>query len=89
MFRANLNIERIITKQTYSFTNHLNWIYKKKGQKNSNEATNVNLPIKLDNKLKKIFNKIDSIYKRELEKKKYWRYRNCYYQKKKIKKYFV
>ena len=69
MFRANLNIERIITKQTYSFTNHLNWIYKKKGQKNSNEATNVNLPIKLDNKLKKIFNKIDSIYKRELEKK--------------------
>ena len=69
LFRANLNIERIITKQTYSFTNHLNWIYKKKGQKNSNEATNVNLPIKLDNKLKKIFNKIDSIYKRELEKK--------------------
>ena len=68
VINSGLKVQKILTKQTYSFTNHMNWIYSKKGQKNSNEATNINLPVNLDNRFKKIFSKIDRIYKKELEK---------------------
>lgn len=65
---SGFQILKNFTKLTYSFTNHMNWVYKKVGQKNSTEATNINLPIEINDKLKKIFFKIDKIYKKELEK---------------------
>ena len=41
----------------------------KKGQKNSRNATNISLPIKIDNKMKNLFLLIDNLYKKELEKR--------------------
>ncbi len=67
--RSGLKVIKNFTKLTYSFTNHLNWLYMKKGQKNSRNATNISLPIKIDNKMKNLFLLIDNLYKKELEKR--------------------
>ena len=60
------------TVLTFSLTNHLNWLYKKKGNKNSYEATNIFFgnSIGKDSRLLDIFSTLDRVYKKELEYKK-------------------
>lgn len=70
-----LNFKIVFKKSilTYSLTNHLNWLYQKKGNKNSLEATNVFLKKNLnENKiLFNIFKNLDKIYRKKLESKKF------------------
>ena len=69
-----LNFKILFKKSilTYSLTNHLNWLYKKKGNKNSYEATNIFFgnSIGKDSRLLDIFSTLDRVYKKELEYKK-------------------
>jgi 2-polyprenyl-3-methyl-5-hydroxy-6-metoxy-1,4-benzoquinol methylase len=56
---------------TYSLTNHLNWFYKKKGNKNSYDATNIYFDKNINSKLLDIFVDMDKIYKKKLENNGY------------------
>ena len=74
IFLKKLNFKILYQKNliSYSLTNHLSWLFKKKGNKNSIEATNIYLAnYKRNHKLLSIFSKMDTSYKKLLEYKGY------------------
>ena len=69
--KSKLKLIKTFSILVYSLTNHIQWLYTKKRSEGSTDATNVYLPIRKSPKpLLKIFDKLNKLYFKELQKNK-------------------